>query len=211
MSAILAAMLWDGVRTLIGKARLGDRAALDRLYALAQPYLLRLAQRVLGPGWPEKSVSDLTQETWLRAWQGIGDFQGAESDADTGALFRAWLARTMKNVWLNDRRHDNALCRRPPAGIVPLAGDDSAAPGHDPPGGDGTPSENVRRQEQRQLLERAVADLPDPADRDVVRLRFFEGLSFAQIGQRLGRDESTVRYRLQRILEFFGEKLKDLQ
>jgi RNA polymerase sigma-70 factor (ECF subfamily) len=206
-------MQWEGVHQLIRQARAGDREALDRLYVLAQPYLLRLAQRLLGPSWPHESVSDLTQDTWLHALQGLGGFEGAANDADTGALFRAWLARTMKNARLNDVRFDAAKCRRGPLGTVPLdpAEPGDSSPGGDPPGRDQTPSENVRRQEQRTLIQQALHKLSEPDDWEIVRLRFFEELSFAEIGKRLGRDESTVRYHLQRILEYLGEELKGLQ
>jgi DNA-directed RNA polymerase specialized sigma24 family protein len=134
-------MHWEGVHQLIQKARLGDRQALDCLYVLAQPYLLRLAQRLLGPNWPHESVSDLTQETWVHALKGIGSFAGAAGDADTGALFRAWLGRTMKNVRLNGLRFNGTLGRQPPPGTVPAeaVGDStSRAPGVDPPAPDPT-------------------------------------------------------------------------
>lgn len=68
----------------------------------------------------------------------------------------------------------------------------------------------MRAQESRSLVERALEKLPDAADREIVRLRFFEGMSFAQIGERLGRDESTIRYRVQRVLDFLGDELKAL-
>ena len=207
-------MFWQGVCNLVDRARQGDTDALNDLCRLVQPYLLRLAQKVLGPGWPHKSISDLTQETWVRAWQGIGNFRGADNDEDTGALLRAWLAQTMKNVWHNQLRFDNAQCRNPSTGfVVALEGgtaNDTSRAGKDPPVTDPTPSEYMRQKEQLVLLERAVGNLTDECDRDIVRLRFFDGLSFGQIGERLGRDESTIRYRLQRILEFLGDELKDL-
>jgi RNA polymerase sigma-70 factor (ECF subfamily) len=202
-------MSWDGVHALVQQAKQGDREALARLYGMAQPYLLGLAQKLLGPGWPNKSVSDLTQETWMRAWQGIHNFHGAAGDADTAALFRAWLARTMKNVWRNDVRFANARCRKGPAGGVPFD-PDCDLPGQ-PCSRDLTPSENLRWEEQRSLVRQALGKLPDPGDGEIVRLRFFEGLSFPEIGKRLGCDESTVRYHLQRILEFLGRELKGLQ
>jgi RNA polymerase sigma-70 factor (ECF subfamily) len=202
-------MSWDGVHALVQQARQGDRDALARLYALAQPYLLGLAQKLLGPGWPNKSVSDLTQETWLRACQGIHDFRGALGDEDTAALVRAWLARTMKNVWRNDLRFASAGRRKGQENSIPLE------PGCDLPGQpcspEPTPSENLRGSEQRSLIQQALHKLPDPGDVEIVRLRFFEGLSFPEIGKRLGCDESTVRYHLHRILEFLGRELKGLR
>jgi len=113
-------------------------------------------------------------------------------------------------VWLNQIRHANAQRRKPAAGLVSLTNRTPAdsQPAPEPAATDPTPSENAREQEGRFLLERALEKLPDSSDREVVRLRFFEGLSFAQIGERLGRDESTIRSRLQRVLDFLGNELK---
>jgi DNA-directed RNA polymerase specialized sigma24 family protein len=48
-------------------------------------------------------------------------------------------------------------------------------------------------------------------DREIVRLRFFEGLSFPKIGERFGRDESTIRERFQDILQKLAQELKELR
>lgn len=202
-------MEWAGVRELVERARNGDAAAVERLYALARPYLLALAQKLLGPGWPHKSISDLMQETWARAWKGLPGFTGAESDDDTAALLRAWLARTMKNVRLNEARFDAATCRGGPLLQLPL-GRASDSVGSDPPARDATPSEAARQDERLDLVRRALGELPT-ADAELVRLRFFDGLSFDEVGQHVGRDESTVRHHLQRILKRLGGELKGLQ
>jgi RNA polymerase sigma factor (sigma-70 family) len=207
-------MEWPGVHELVRQAKGGDKGALEQLYALVQPYLLRLAEQTLGPDWPHKSVSDLTQETWLRAWQGIGGFRGGADDTQTAALLRAWLKRTLRNVCHNDRRFDAARRRRAPG--RPLRVDaaglyDSRGEGVDPPARDATPSANARTAEQQSLIRQALARLPNPADRELVRLRVFEGLLFQEIGARLGCDESTVRYRFQRALQHLGRDLKGLQ
>ena len=211
----MGGMRWQNVVVLIDAARQGDPQAAGSLHALTQPYLLGLAQKVIGPNWPHESVSDLVQETWLRAWRGLDSFQGGGSDEDTAALFRAWLASTLKNVWCNHLRAYQAQ-RRQPSAVVSL---DSRSSGEiagqplvdDPPGRERTPSENVRTHERRRLVEQALQGLGDPLDRELVWLRFFEELSFAEIGARLGRDESTIRYHLQRILATLGRQLKGLQ
>jgi RNA polymerase sigma factor (sigma-70 family) len=197
-------MEWPGVHQLVQLAKTGDRDAMGRLYVLVQPYLLRLAERALGPSWPHKSVSDLTQETWTRALLGLDTFRGGQDDAQTGALLRAWLGRTLKNVRHNDQRFDDAQRRKRPAGTLRV-GD-----GVDPPGRDETPSLDARLREQRHLVQQALDRLSDPADRDLVRLRVFEGMQFTEIARRLGCDESTVRYRFQRALKQLGQELKGL-
>jgi RNA polymerase sigma factor (sigma-70 family) len=168
---------------------------MDALVALARPFLLRQAQKLIGPGWPEKSVSDLTQLTWMRAWEKIATFQGGDDDANTGALFRAWLGAILTNVWRNEARRP-----RPPAGLA------------DVPAADPTPSAHARQGEQRAALQRALDRLPEGA-REIVRLRFFaqEKLSFAEIGERLGCDESTVRYHLNRVLKDLADELRGLR
>lgn len=194
---------------MVQRARQGDTAAADRLYAITRTYLLGLAQRLLGPGWPHKSISDLMQETWARAWKGLPGFAGADNDADTGALLRAWLARTMRNVRLNEARFDGAACRGGPL-ARPRVGDTGDSIVADSPARDATPSEAVRQDERLDLVRRALAELP-AADAELVRLRFFDGLSLDEMGRRVGRDESTIRHHLQRILERLGAELKGLQ
>ncbi len=120
----------------------------------------------------------------------------------------------MKNVQHNDVRFHNALCRNSPMDVVRIGtpgGDDSAYHAPEPPGREATPSTDMRQVEQRERIEQALLALDDAADADIVRWRFFDGMSLAEIGQRLGRDESTVRYRLQRALDGLGEQLRDWQ
>ncbi len=76
VSVILPGMLWDGVHALVQRAKSGEREAVDALYRLTLPYLCRLAQKLMGPGWPDKSVSDLIQQSWLRPGKGFRAFRG---------------------------------------------------------------------------------------------------------------------------------------
>lgn len=207
-------MEWPGVHDLVQRARAGEAEAIDRLCALVRPYLLRLAEQALGPGWPHKSVSDLTQETWIRAWQGMKTFRGGDNDAQTGALLRAWLRRTLNNVRKNDRRFETARKRKQPTPMLPIdpgGAADAEAGGVDPPAHEPSPSENVRAAERTYLVHEALRKLADPMDREIVRLRFFEGLSFPKIGERFGRDESTIRERFQDILQKLAQELKELR
>jgi DNA-directed RNA polymerase specialized sigma24 family protein len=79
-------MQWDGIHALLQRAKGGDEAAWQRLHDMARPYLLQVAQRYLGADWPQQSLSDLIQDTWVRAWQGIGGFDGGAGDEQTAPI-----------------------------------------------------------------------------------------------------------------------------
>src|SRR5438552_1718220 len=49
-------MSWDGVYALVEAARTGDPDAWTDLHALVQDYLLGVAQKLLGRGWPHESA-----------------------------------------------------------------------------------------------------------------------------------------------------------
>ena len=172
---------------LLARARSGDPAATDELLALIRPWLEQLAQSHS----PNQSVSDLVQEAWLRAWQKLDQFQGAQDEAHALATFRAWLAQIVTRIGLNAVRDDNAQQRTPPGNLLRLdglgadaSGDSAAVP--QPPAAEPTPSANAQAEEQSRLVQEAIARLSDPLDREIVQLRFVDGLSLRQIAIKLG-------------------------
>ena len=202
-------MQWDGVHALVQRVRAGDRQAWDQLDVYVHPYLLGLAGRILGPGWPERSVDDLVQKTKLRAWEKRAQFKGGDDDAQTGALLRAWLAKVMRNLHRNAQRKPQPKAT---ARVDTGGGGDST--GHEtgvqPAATDLTASSILRRREECDLIQDALAKL-DESDRQLVQWKFFDNWSYRQVGKQLGLDESTVRYRLDGILERLGIDLKGLQ
>jgi len=207
-------MHWDGVHLLICRAKEGDEPAWQELHAQVRPFLLRLARKALGADWPEQSVSDLLQGTWLRALRGLGSFRGGTNDEETTALFRAWLGQTLRNVHSNDRRARNTKRRKPPPGVVSLHGaalaDSTKTMGIDPPAHASTPSANLRAQERDSAIRNALQRLADARDREIILLRFFEGLSLAQIARRLQMSYDEVRERFHKSLYSLESSLKEL-
>jgi RNA polymerase sigma factor (sigma-70 family) len=150
-----------------------------------------------GRGWRELAcrrleASDLAQEAWLRAWRKLKQFHGGPDDAQTLALFRAWIARIVECLGLNSLRDRQAQRRRPPGGFVHLkVGSNSHSP---EPAADGEiPSALVSAREQARLVREALEQLPDEADRVMLRARFFKGLSLRQIAQRQQRHPEEFR------------------
>ena len=198
-------MTWDDLPELLRRARNGDDDAWRAVVALAEPFLLGQAGKVLGPRWPQQSTSDLIQETWQRAWQGLHEFRGGPTPADTAAMFRAWLARILHSQWHNCVRGLLAKKRAPEQAALQVGqvGDAQA----DLPDPGPRPSVLVRRRERAAEAHAALSRLDQPRDRDVLRLYFYDGLSFRQIAEELGITLDQVRTSYHRGLE----RLKDLK
>jgi RNA polymerase sigma factor (sigma-70 family) len=209
-------MSWRGIGDLIERAKSGDDHAWRALHEMVRPYLLNLAQRTLGPAWPEQSASDLTQDTWGRAVKSIGEFRGGPDDDQTAAVLRAWLGRIMKNTHANRVRSARTRRRKAPAPVVSLEalGRFNSSDGVSPlelVSGESTPSANVRREESRRVIQQVLERLPDPRDRELLLWYFFEGCPLSQIAERQGVSVDDVRSRRQDIQRRLERELKDLQ
>jgi RNA polymerase sigma-70 factor (ECF subfamily) len=197
-----------GFQDLLARTRAGDRTATDELLALVRPWLEQLARGHAHPHNPDGSVSDLVQEAWLRAWQKLDQFQGTADDIQSQAMFRAWLARIVVRLGLNAARNGAAQQRTPPGKLLRL--DAGSAAILDPSASEPTPSAAAQAQEEARRVHEALARLTDPLDRDVIRMRFFEGASLRQIADRLGCHHEVLRQRYRALLHRLEQDLNGL-
>ncbi|HEU4394375.1 MAG TPA: sigma-70 family RNA polymerase sigma factor, partial [Planctomycetota bacterium] len=128
-------------------------------------------------------ADDLEQEAWLAA---------VRSPPRDRTSLRGWLGSVLRRSLGRGRRGEARRGRR----------EASAAPGRDEPG----PDEVVARAELHERLVRAVLELEEPM-RLAILLRYFEGLSHAEIGRRTGTLETTVRSHVHRGLARLRERL----
>lgn len=134
-------------------------------------------------------AEDVTARTFVSALRAIGRFR------DEGASFRAWLFQIARN---NARNHRRSRMRRPTSPF------ESAPPTY---AADADPEGLVGRAEELRAVLRAVAELPEER-RQVVLLRFAEGLSSREIGSVLDRSEGAARVLLHRALRELAERLE---
>ena len=73
-------------------------------------------------------------------------------------------------------------------------------------GGESTPSHRVAREEAVAAVLSSVARLTDD-QRDVVRLRFLEGRSVAEVAERLGKTEPAIHMLCHRVLKVLRERM----
>lgn len=158
----------------------GDFARMARDHATS---IYSLAIRLTGN---RADAEDLVQETFLKAWRGIGDFEGRSRP-------RTWLVRILLNT-ARDR------ARRAPA--ARLADEPAAA-------GIGDTGDRVARRETLGRVLDAVSDLP-PRQREVLLLRARGGLSYREIAEVLGIGEGAVKTHLvtarRKLLRRFGRE-----
>jgi RNA polymerase sigma-70 factor (ECF subfamily) len=147
-----------------------DRAAFAVLYRRYLEGVYGYCFHLLGD---HHDAEDVTERTFLSALAAIDGYR------HTGATFRAWLFRIAHNQLANALR---ARARHP---------GDRLGPADGPPAAE-DPARAAGLADEARALRRALARLSDDR-RQVVVLRFVDGLSAREIGAVLGRSEGAVR------------------
>jgi RNA polymerase sigma-70 factor (ECF subfamily) len=164
---------------LVTRCLRGEVEAFAPLVLRYQRVLFNLAWRMLGD---REEARDVVQGAFVKAWEKLGTF-------DPRYRFFSWMYRIVVNESLNARG------RRPP--LQPLESDVAA------PGG---PEEELRYRERTDCVQAALLRLTED-DRQVIVLRHFAELSYAEIGETLGLAERTVKSRLHEARQRLGRAL----
>ncbi|HEV3136303.1 MAG TPA: sigma-70 family RNA polymerase sigma factor [Pirellulales bacterium] len=173
---------------LIMAARGGSQAALGRLLETCRDYLLLVANRELGRDLIAKvGGSDLVQETFVEAHKCFDHFQG-RSDGE----LLGWLRRILLNKLLETRRAFAGTAKRDISREVSCDNDSSLrAAIESVPDSAETPSQQASAEERRLALYEALETIPGDY-RQVIALRYWEGLTFEEIGQQMDRSKGAV-------------------
>ncbi len=189
---------------LLEQARKGDPDALGRLIDRCRPYLTKLAHDEGDTSLQGKvSDSDLVQYACLDAVRGFGQFRGRTSHEMLGWLRQILLYR-LKG--LRDRYH----AQKRDVGIespLQFSVDDSNNAQLQAPAT--SPSEQVVRQEEREVLELALRGLSAP-DRTIIEMRHQGGHPFAEIARRLHLTEEAARKRWARAVQSLQDEVRRL-
>jgi RNA polymerase sigma-70 factor, ECF subfamily len=164
----------DAEVALIRALAKGDAQALSSLYDQYSSILLAVAQRILGNA---KEAEDLLHDVFLEVWRHAGDYDRARGTV------RAWLLMRMRSRAL-DRKRAQGRSR-----VVLLEN------GQMPDGE--AKEEDPSLAPDRAVVRKAVAALP-PDQRVVLELGYFEGLTSAEIAERVDIPIGTVKSRVAR-------------
>ena len=171
-------MTWTD-EELVARSIGGDADSFNQLVERWQRQIYALAYRHIGR---QEDARDVCQETFLRAYRGLGGFRGQ-------AKFSSWLYRITINLcrdWV--RRERRAPVVQPPedSDLMELAA--ARAPSE-------SIEDQVGRRDLTRAVERAMALLPEE-QRTAILLKEYEGLTFQEIADVVGCPLSTVKTRL---------------
>ena len=160
---------------------------IEELFAALESPLLAYALRLSG----QRSLGeDIVQEAFMRLH---AQFQEIREP-------RRWLYRTVHNLALNQRRQANK--------VVPLVPETEEHPSSTPETADPQPlpDEQIARLEGIGLVRLSLKSL-DERSRELVRLKFNEGLSYKEIGAKTGLKVGHVGYLLHHAIKAIADEL----
>ncbi len=190
---------------LLRRARAGDSAAQDELFAKCRAYVAVVA-RAQVESWIRSKVdaSDLVQQTLLEAHRGMANFRGT-----TDAEWLAWLRMILSHNAADYVRRYRGTAERPRRRELPFdpqQGDDSRRFVREPSDPGESPSEIVLRREREIEVANAVARLPQDYQ-DVIQLRNLQRLPFDEVARRMGRSRPATQMLWMRALRKLEETL----
>ena len=166
-------------------ARPAPPDSIESLYAAQESALLLYARSLVNHD--GEAAQDIVQEAFLRLHGNLGSVRQPQ----------AWLYRTVHNLALNHLRAGRK--------IVPLPASESERP--EPPDGQPLPDEYLERMEAIGQTRLCLEEL-DPRRRELVRLKFEEGLSYKEISEKTRLSISNVGYLLHHALKDLAASLK---
>lgn len=172
---------WDGQeRIILQELSQDDRRNLGLLIDHYGEPLMRYLTVILGK---HDTAEDVFQDTWIKVMEKFAQF-------DQDRKFSAWLFRIARNSAFDRFRRQRW---RRWLSLTPVSEDqpvpEIAAPG------------DLHHQLVQQDMARSLMARLEPVLRELIHVRFFEGLSYEEIAERCGMPLGTVKSRLARAMD----------
>lgn len=161
----------EGESALIRRAQQGDRDAFTEIVRSHYPGVVRVIYRLCGDS---VLAEDAAQDTFLKAWQHLISFKA-------GTSLKSWLYRIGVNTALDALRRG----RNTPVDLEAVRAADNTA----------GPEEALLQKERSAAVQAAILSLSE-ANRAILVLREYGGLSYAEIAAVLDIPVGTVMSRL---------------
>jgi len=178
---------------LIKKAKKGDIAAFEELVRLHEKKVYTIAYKYMGN---YEDAGDITQETFIKAYQVIETFRGEAS-------FGTWVYRIAANKALDELR------KRKKFQITSLEEEielEAGSVSKEIAAEDATPEEYYLQQETGQYLQQLLNEMREEY-KVVIIMREVEGRTYEEMAKALDCSLGTVKSRLSRARNHLKEKI----
>ena len=170
--------------------RVAQSRDVEAFKKLFQSFAPRVKSYMMRQGADANVAEELAQETLLMVWRKAALYSGEKGSATT------WIFTIARNLRIDRLRREVAW--QP----LPEGADDE-------PSTDPLPDEELDTRERRDRVRAALAELP-PDQSEVVTLSYIEGLSHAEIAERLGLPLGTVKSRMRLAYQKVRAAVEDL-
>lgn len=191
--------------TLIDKIRRGDADALAEFIELRRPQLLGYIEKNLGPALKRKiEAEDLFQEVSTDCFRALGDVDFEQRDPF------GWLCQMAQRRIIDSHRFFFDAQKRNASQEIGLGGDKTGQAGlvNMLVASITSPSAAFSRNQKEFRIQEAMEQLTGD-HREVIRLRYVDGLPTKEIAKRLGKTDGSIRVIITRTLkklqDFVGE------
>jgi len=199
---------------LVARARKGDRAAFEKVVHRTSRVVYA---QIVASVRDRQRAEDLTQETFVSAWKGIGSVRGAEGFRETEAAahsgegagggdgksaaagFVSWLLTVARNVTLDALKFESRKKRDASREIAGVEATEVAAPAK-------SPSESAELTEAREHALRVLNELPEEY-RQVLAMRYLAGAEYDVMRTQLGLTDGALRGLLNRGMALMRERM----
>lgn len=179
---------------LVERAKNGDTKAFEELMRRTQHKIYNLGLRLLGN---KEDASDLLQETYIKAYEKLPEFEKRSS-------FSTWLYRIATNFALMKLRKE----KNKKVSIDELKKTANGILKVEIPDWSQNPIAHFRNEELKEILNEAINSLP-PKYKSVFILHDIEGLPLSEVANILSLSIPAVKTRLHRSRLFLREKLSE--
>jgi RNA polymerase sigma-70 factor (ECF subfamily) len=180
---------------LLTKIRAGETGAFEHLFARHRPFVRQVVELRMNPRLRARlDPSDVVQDVHLEAFRRFADYLERRP-----MPLRLWLRKTAEERLLKVERRHLRAGRRAAGREVSLPDQSSLALARQLLARGSSPSKRLERHELVQRFRHAISLLPE-ADRDILVMRNFEGLSNQEVAFSLGIEPDTASKRHGRAL-----------
>ncbi|MDD9150003.1 MULTISPECIES: RNA polymerase sigma factor SigW [unclassified Sporolactobacillus] len=179
-------------KRLIRRVKKGDHQAFAELVDRYKNSVFAICLRMVGN---RQEAEDLSQETFIRAYKHIDQF-------DNNRSFSTWIFRIATNLSIDSLRR-----KKPSVSL------DAEIPGADGivlkellSGGEILPDERIIRAEMEKIIQHEISLLPEKY-RSAVILKYIEDLSLKEISEIMGIPVGTVKTRIHRGREMLRKNM----